>query len=344
MKAAILKKLKNWQYADIQTPKINKNNALIKMQLSGICSTDILRSHKTGFYSYPIIPGHEMIGKIEKIQNNSKYKIGDRVAVYPLIPCERCIYCKKNSPNLCIDYNFLGSRTHGGYSEFVLAPIKNLIKIPKNVSNEKAVFTEPLSVALHAFKISEEQFKPKRILILGLGPIGLLIGLWAKYKKIKNVSSIDRNLNRFKIFKKIGYIDCYNSANKSFNKKITNIKKFDTVFECSGSTYLQKLGIHLTEKKGQFIILSNPNNNLNLDKDTFSKILRNEIKVKGSWSSLIKPNNEWLKTLKILSQKNMDPSILISKSISLKEVPKKMKQMYNKEFPYIKVVVNLNLN
>ena len=346
MKASLLKNFKKWEYTDINIPSnVNSTKALIKITLSGICSTDIVRSIETGFYFYPIVPGHEMVGIVEKINKKNKLlKKGDRVAVYPLIPCKKCQYCKNGSPNLCDNYDFLGSRSNGGYAEYVIAPIKNLIKIPNKVPDNKAVFTEPLSVALHAFRVAENFKKPKRILILGLGPIGLLLAIWAKHKKIKSVVAIDRNINRFKIFKKIGYKNILDSSKKNFENKINKTENFDTVFECSGSTKLQIIGINKTEKKGQFIILSHPKEDLLLDKTTYSKILRNEINFRGSWSSKIEPYNEWKKTLSILSLGKIDPSKLISDKITLKELPFKMIKMYKKEFPFVKVVVNLKLN
>ncbi len=342
MKASILKNLKKWKFSEIPTPNSydQKNYALIKLTLNGICSTDVLRSMQTGFYNYPIVPGHEMIGKVFNIKKNNKFKKGDRVAVYPLIQCNNCKYCKNKNPNLCDNYSFLGSRTNGGYAEYVLAPIRNLIKIPKEVSDRKAVFTEPLSVTLHSFNIAEKQFKPKNILILGLGPIGLLVALWAKSKGYKNVTGIDRNSNRFKIFKKIGYNKCINSNKANLNNLINTNEKFDTVFECSGSAILQEIGISITEKQGQFILLSNPNEDLLMKKNLYSKILRGEINFRGSWSSLISPYNEWEYSLKMMKKKSFDPSILISKKIKLSEIPDIIPKMYNKKFPFIKIVVN----
>ncbi len=341
MKACILNGVKEWSFSETPYPEnYDKDNyAIIKTTLNGICSTDILRSMKNGFYSYPIVPGHEIIGQIEEIKGNKDLNINDRVAVYPLIPCEKCVHCSNKDPNLCDNYNFLGSRTNGGYSEFLVAPIKNLVKIPDNVSNEKAVFTEPLAVTLHSFKIAESFLKPKNILIIGLGPIGLLVAMWAKYKGIKNVYGIDRNKNRFEIFKKIGFDNCIDTKSNDLEKFNQDDIKFDSVFECSGSVLLQKIGINKTMKKGQFILLSNPNDDLLMDKETYSKILRSEINFRGSWSSKISPDNEWKEVLFLLSQNLLDPSILISNKIKLSELPTTMPLMYEKKFEFIKVVV-----
>ena len=59
-KSAVLKGIGNWAYEEIEIPEIKQDESLIKTISSGICSTDIYRSMKSGFYSYPIVPGHEM--------------------------------------------------------------------------------------------------------------------------------------------------------------------------------------------------------------------------------------------------------------------------------------------
>ena len=68
-KSSILKSLGVWDYDEIKIPEPNHDQAIVKIISCGICSTDIVRSMQTGFYSYPIVPGHEMIGKIYKLRN-----------------------------------------------------------------------------------------------------------------------------------------------------------------------------------------------------------------------------------------------------------------------------------
>src|SRR3989338_10848687 len=118
MKAAVLEGLKQWSYQDFSRPTCGAKEVIIQVMRASICSTDVVRSMETGFYHYPIIPGHEFCGIISEIGSDVKnVRIGDRVAVYPLIACKKCLACRKGHPNLCNSYNFLGSRTHGGYAE-----------------------------------------------------------------------------------------------------------------------------------------------------------------------------------------------------------------------------------
>ena len=109
-KSAVLKSLSNWDYDEITVQNPNKDQVLVKVIQCGICSTDVVRSMKVGFYNYPIVPGHEIIGKIYKIgKNGHGYKEGDKVCVYPLITCgspECCghsisAYGLQKNPNLC---------------------------------------------------------------------------------------------------------------------------------------------------------------------------------------------------------------------------------------------------
>ena len=143
-KSALLKGLGDWDYDEISIQNPNQDQVLVKVIQCGICSTDVVRSMEVGFYNYPIVPGHEIIGKIYKIgKNQSGYKEGDKVCVYPLITCgspDCCgnsvsAYGLQKNPNLCSKYDFLGSRSHGGYSEYILAPIKSLVKIPDNLND-----------------------------------------------------------------------------------------------------------------------------------------------------------------------------------------------------------------
>ena len=85
-KSAILKSLGNWDYDEISVQDPNSEAAVIKVIQCGICSTDVIRSMEVGFYNYPIVPGHEIVGRIFKLGNNkSSLKEGDKVCVYPLI-------------------------------------------------------------------------------------------------------------------------------------------------------------------------------------------------------------------------------------------------------------------
>ncbi len=352
VKAAVLKNLGEWTYDEISVPEPEKDRAVIKIVKSGICSTDVIRSMEFGFYSYPIVPGHEMFGYIYKLGSKvDNLKEGDKVCVYPLITkcthiscCGDCntVYGVGKAPNLCSDYDFLGSRSHGGYAEFVSSPIKNLVKVPAKLDDNLAVFTEPASVAHHAFKLALQDRKFDSVIILGLGPVGILLASLCKFYKISNVIGVDRNENRFKNFKELGFKNIINTNKDDFKNSISKFTAKDNVevaFECSGSEELLNKGITSLKKSGKIIILSNQIRKTTLSHETLNKILRQEIQIKGSWSSVIEPFNEWEETLEMMLNNKLQIQNLISHNFKFSDAPHLFKSMYNKEFKFSKIIL-----
>ena len=337
--AAVIKKGK-WKASKIKIPKIKKNEALIKVKYCGICSTDVVRSFGVGFYFYPIVPGHEIYGEVFEIKKNNAFKKNDRVAIYPLIPlCQKNTKAKccgmKNHPNLCTSYDFLGSRSNGGYSQYLIAPIKNLIKINNKIDDKVAALIEPMSVSKHAIN-QVNLASSKNITILGLGPIGILIGLWCKFYKKKNVIGVDRNSHRFKSFKNLGYKNTINT-NKN-NEKFT--KKNDVVFECSGSNELLCKGILSLNKRGSIVIVSNQISDVKFEKKVMDYIVRNEITIKGAWSSqIISKKNDWLDSIKVLGKFEKKIINLVTHIKRIDDCNKIFKDMYLKKFRFQKILI-----
>lgn len=163
MKAAVLYSIDDLRVEEVPTPEVKDGWVLIKVDSAGICGSDIPRIKKTGTYSFPLIPGHEFSGKV--------LETGEKVAVYPLIPCGECVFCKTGEFNLCDHYDYLGSRRDGGFAQFVSVPEGNLIPVPENVSLEDAALAEPATVAQHAVKRSK-LVKGGTVLVVGAGTIG----------------------------------------------------------------------------------------------------------------------------------------------------------------------------
>lgn len=353
-KAAVLKSLGDWSYDEINIPDIKIDEAIIKIIYGGICSTDIVRSMKTGFYSYPIVPGHEMLGYIYKIgKSNKNLKEGDKVCIYPLINKCDDIHCCGHVhgshgfgkyPNVCSTYDFLGSRSNGGYSEYVLSPVSNLVKVPDNLIDEISIFTEPASVALHAFNIAKQDRKFDSVIILGLGPIGILLAAWCKINKIDKVIGVDRNEHRFKQFRNLGYSNTIDTGSENLNEKLSKYvgdHGVEIAFECSGSEALLNIGIQSLKKSGKIVVLSNQINDAKLSIKSLNKVLREEIVLKGSWSSILQPFNEWEYSLEMMKQNKLNISSLISHKFKFANAPKLFKSLYKKEINFSKVLLEL---
>ena len=138
---------------DCPTPDIDTSQCLIRVNFCGVCSTDIYRSHSNEAYFYPLVMGHEISGTIQKVgENVTNLFPGDKVGVFPLIPCFSCNACSKGDYMLCHDYSYHGSRCSGGYADFMAVNAWNLVKIPDKIDIKDAAFLEPAAVVLHALQ------------------------------------------------------------------------------------------------------------------------------------------------------------------------------------------------
>lgn len=236
MKAALLKDWEKMEIVDMEMPLIEEGEALIKVDYAGVCGSDIsVYTGKHPTATAPVIIGHEIIGRIVQIAENSEFKVGDRVTVEPLISCGVCDACTRGYSHVCRSLKLLGIHENGGYAEYTKASINKIVKIPEELSDEIGALAEPFAVGAHVIHRSGMKNGDK-VLVVGGGPIGIVVALCAKYFGAEVVIS-EVNVERLNLAKQLG-IDGVNPINCDVNKefeKITNGTGFDVVFEASGS-------------------------------------------------------------------------------------------------------------
>ena len=179
---------------DLQTqekpiPKLEEGDVLVKVDLCGICTSDIMaqRGDATD-YSPPVVLGHEIAGVVVETRNN-RFSNGQKVSVDPVISCGICYYCRRGMNKFCPEICGVGHDIDGGYAEYVRIPRKlvdsdGLVAVPDEVTPEELVFLEPLACCLGALR---EMPLEDNLVILGTGPIGLLFLQLAKRKGVKTI-------------------------------------------------------------------------------------------------------------------------------------------------------------
>jgi len=236
MKAALLKNWEDMQMCDVDIPEISEGEALIKMNYAGVCGSDItVYSGKHPTATVPVVVGHEILGRIEKIAPGSEFKVGDRVTVEPLISCGECEACKKGHSHVCRSLKLLGIHEDGGYAEYTKASVKKLVKIPDSLSDEVAALAEPFAVGYHVVSRSGLE-EGQTALVVGGGPIGIVVALSAMAKG-GNVVISEVNEGRLALAESLG-IKVINPAKCDANKEfaaLTDGNGFDVVYEASGS-------------------------------------------------------------------------------------------------------------
>ena len=129
------------KFEDIPIPEPKANEIRIKIEASSVCHTDLhIIEGDLPLKKKPIIPGHEIIGIIDKIgENITHHQMGDRVGVAWLFnACLKCKFCKQGLENLCSNAQFTGYDNNGGYAEYIIVPETFAYPIPKIFSSAEA--------------------------------------------------------------------------------------------------------------------------------------------------------------------------------------------------------------
>ena len=159
------------QLCDLDPPVRSSEEVLIRVLKAGICNTDI--EIINGYMNFHGILGHEFVGVVEDAEQRSL--IGKRVTGEINLPCYQCEYCKQGHPRHCIHRDVLGIlNKSGAFAEYLTLPEGNIHQVPDSISDDEAVFIEPLAAA---FEILEQIHlkSTDRVLVLGDGKLGLLI-------------------------------------------------------------------------------------------------------------------------------------------------------------------------
>ena len=334
--AGILHQIDDLQYQNIELPEIKENEVLVQVKCAGICGSDIPRVKTKGTYTFPTIPGHEFAGIVFKKGNKASHlQVGDRVTVYPLIPCHSCTFCQSGKENLCDNYNYLGSRCDGGFAEYVKCPADNIIKIPEKVTFEEAALVEPMAVALRGVKRSHIKSGDK-VVIFGLGPIGLFAAQWAKLRGAKVILGVDRNKHKLEIAQRVGLDYALNSSDDRLDvnmKELIGSEGPDVVLECSGSNEFQEKAIALVKKSGTISFIGNPAGNVVFQEKYFQLILRKEVTLIGSWNSLItSAENEWKEVVEHLALGTIHVFPIITHRFKLSEIKEVFDNLHLKKY------------
>lgn len=163
---------------------------LVRVIAVGICGSDLHWYREGGIgdarLDKPLVLGHEMAGVIE-----GGVRDGQRVAIDPAIPCRQCETCHAGDANLCPSVEFAGHGTlDGGMREYLAWPGDQLHPLPDDLSDADGAMLEPLGVAIHALDLTHLRVGMD-VVVLGCGPIGLLVIQLARLAGAASVTAVD---------------------------------------------------------------------------------------------------------------------------------------------------------
>lgn len=230
MKAAVYRGQQDVRLETVPVPQIDRGEILVRVHTCGICGTD-LKKIASGSHSAPRIFGHETAGQIVAVgEDVSGFKVGDRVMVFHHIPCGQCYYCRHKVFAQCPVYKKVGATSGfepsgGGFAEYVRVMEwivrKGVVKLPDAVSYEQASFIEPVNTCMKAIE-ALNLLPDETVLIVGQGPIGIMLGLLTKRSGASVVTS-DLYAQRLTIAQDYGLKSTVDASREDPGKKVREL-------------------------------------------------------------------------------------------------------------------------
>lgn len=326
MKAVFIKKIGEVEVKDIPIPKINSKEVLVKMNVCGICGTDIEKIK--GESVTPLKLGHEVAGVIVEVGEKVKeFKVGDRVFVHHHVPCYTCYYCRHGDYTMCDEFP-KSNLDPCGMAEYFRVPEANvekkaILKLPSEVGFDEAALIEPIACCIRG--LSKVKFNVgDNALIIGAGPIGLIMLSLLKMLGAGSVIVSEVTQFRLSAAKELGADLALNPVKENLEEAVRNVTEgrgVDLAVVAVGSVKPIPQALNALRKGGQLLLFGSPPAGAMLVYDA-NKIFLREVKITSSYSTTEIETNIALKLLKL---KKINALKLISHRFKLEEAEKALK-------------------
>lgn len=248
-------------------PSRKDGESLIRVSMAGICNTD--REILRGYMGFRGVPGHEFVGIVE--ESSDPALNGVRVVGEINCPCGFCELCSRGLGKHCSDRTVVGIQGRdGAFAEYLVLPERNLHVVPDNLSDEEAVFTEPLAAAfeiLESVHIAPED----RVLVIGAGKLGKLVAMVLQGTGCRLIVVVAHEGDRA-FLASMGIV-CVTPG------EAEKLPRFDLVVECSGSTSGFTAACNSVRPRGTIVQKSTYADSIDFD---ISRLVVDEVRIVGS--------------------------------------------------------------
>ncbi|EFH11212.1 zinc-dependent alcohol dehydrogenase [Teichococcus cervicalis] len=249
--------------ADVPEPVLAAGEVLIQVEAAGICGTDVHIAEWTAGYesmraAMPVTIGHEFAGRVLALGEGALGVVeGQRVTVRPSTVCGRCASCAGGDADGCTARRGIGIGRDGAFAARVRVPALNCVAVPAGLDAELAAMAEPLSVSMHAVDLAA--VKPgQRVLVLGPGPIGLGILMFAAAAGAQVVLAGHGDAARLAVARAlcpdVVALDLAGTDLPAALESAGQAAPFDAVIEAAGVTAAVEQGLARLRRGGVFVV------------------------------------------------------------------------------------------
>jgi D-arabinitol dehydrogenase (NADP+) len=291
MKAVLYDAPRSYSVADVPVPAAGAGEVRIKVDQVGICGTD-LHIHEGDFNAvFPLIPGHELVGVIDRPGDGvTRFRQGEQVTVNPNVYCGHCQYCLAGRLILCENLKGYGSNFPGFFAEYVTVP-ERLVFSVEGLPRDTAVFAEPASCAMHG--VETLQIRPgSSALVFGAGPTGLLLAQLIAHGGAPSVTVAAPSAFKLETATALGVDRTVRIDRDDADGNVRRLREqsprgdgYDIVVEATGSTAVGDICVPLTRNGGTVLVYGVTRNEELVRFHPFD-VFRREITIKGSFAEI----------------------------------------------------------
>lgn len=318
MQAAILTRQETLVFKDIAKPMPQSSEVLVAVAYAGVCRTDRKCYHMgQRDLTLPRVLGHEVSGIVAAVGDEvTDYKIGERVQVHPGIGCGRCQHCIDGNDHLCQEMQILGFHIDGAFSQYLLVPSQGVArgiiqKVPAELPLKTAVLCEPLACAVNM--AGRLDFQNQKVLIIGGGVLGLLMGKLAQIKGCSDVIILEKEAAKIKIAQKMGIKSLPHDIDTSKIKEIWP-HGADIAIPCCPQNDGFRRSIELLTTRGKLGFFSGLTADDAVGRDTLNLLHYKELSLYGSYGCSLNNAQEALKLLTEYQEDFQLPTIYLALS------------------------------
>ncbi|HEV8297453.1 MAG TPA: alcohol dehydrogenase catalytic domain-containing protein [Acidimicrobiales bacterium] len=246
MHAAVVNEQHGFDLIDVPDPSPQSGELLLRVSACGICGSDLkaVANMRAG-----LVMGHEFAGEIVAVAPDVRgWRVGQRVCALPLIGCGACAPCITGDVAHCATVDMIGvGGSAGAYAEYVRVSARETFELPDAVPTDLGALVEPLAVGLHAVERAALR-AGDRVLVLGAGPVGLAVTLWARHLGAGEVVVSDPVPHRRTAAQSLGATGALDPSGGLPDDR------YDVVFECVGVPGMLAAGIAATGTHGRLIV------------------------------------------------------------------------------------------
>ena len=315
-----------------------RDEVLIKVRAAAICGSDV---HGylgiSGRRTPPMIMGHEFSGEISKLgEGVTRFAVGDRVTVQPLIFCGRCEYCERGLTNLCQSKKMYGVMdVNGAMAEYICVLERLVYRLPDSINYLHGAMLEPFAVAYTAVK-KAPGIEGQNVLVVGTGTIGLLVFQIVKTLAPAKTFVSDVNEFRLDLAKQIGADFALNPGKDDLKEIIgrqTNGKGVDIAFEVVGISTTVRQAMSALRTGATCIWVGNSEKMITMN---MQEVVTRQLNISGTYAYTHEGFGE---AISLLAEQKPDLDPMISKVVPLDQGPEMFKQLAKGTSQLIKVIL-----